>query len=430
MNTKKAVIIFLILAVTAFAVYEYVFQNMNGFKRDSDFRISYDITGKSDFYVYNKKVFYLTNDGIQRFDQNGKNLWSDTFNMSSPVMITDSGIVAVMEKNGRTVRLYKENGPVSTIDSDNPIISASVNSIGNLCVITKSETYYLNVYNQNGEKIFDGNFAASDGLPLCSDISDDGKILSVCFLDINDINLKSRVCFYYIGETNLEHDTDSDYMFASYIEEDSVVGVLSFMENNCVAVLSDNELSIISLNPTASEKYKQNLKYEFANQITAADLSNKRIVAIALGEAGLNSKNPLKSHTVKLFNCKGSEIGSYEAEKNIDALKTSGNNVLISMGRAFAAIDYKGSLIWEYKAIQDIKDIFFLSSAENILLVSINEAVSVNINSIKSNENLPELNNQEESSENQSEQPPEEEPVSQSDEVSSAEQQSESVANE
>lgn len=392
-NNKKYVLIFLALAVVVgMIIYEFIAKNEGSINRNSDISIKYDAGVKADFYTRNKNVFYLTKDGLQMINNKGESVWSDTFNMANPYMITDSGIIAVMEKNGRVLKVYNEKGAVSNINTDNPIASASLDNKGDICVISKGDTYYLSVYNQSGEKIFDGNFASDDGLPVCSDISDDGKILAVSFLDISDIKVKSRVCFYYIGDNSngINQEVDSDYMFASYIEEDAVVGILSFLEGNNLAALSDKSLALMSLNPTGNEKYRQTLSYELNNKVTAVDFSNKKTLSLALGEAVLNSQNAEKENTVKWFNYRGNEIGSYEAEKDVTSLKLDFDATIISMDRQFVAVDNKCSEIWKYNAIQDVKNMFFLSSTQDVLLVASKEAYSVNINGKLNEEKMAE----------------------------------------
>lgn len=390
-NNKKYGIIFLITAIVVFAIIA-AFVNKTGIntRKTSKLSVEYDAGAKADFYTYNKNIYYLTKDGLQLMNENGESTFSDTFTMSAPSMIADSGVVAVTEKDGRAFKVYNESGRVSDITVNNPIAFGNVNSQGDCLVVSKGDNYEMGVYNSKGEKVFEGSFASDDGIPLCSDISDDGKILAVAFLDTSDIKAKSRVGFYSIsqGDSKATQDSDSDFMFASFIEEDAIVGRVSFMQNNTLCSLSTKSLKMVSLDPSGQgDRYKEILSYEIKNTVTAADFNNKKCVSLAFGDASLNSENPEEVNSVKWFNSKGDVLGDYKAEKAVDGLNSGFDTTIISMGRQFAAVNFKGNVIWEYTAIQDVNKLLFVDNNEDVLLVGNKEAYSIDVNNTEDSEN-------------------------------------------
>lgn len=409
-NNKKFGMIFLIVALVALGVI-FVFMKKTGIntKKLSNISIAYDDGSKADFYTYNKKIYYLTKDGFQLISENGENVFSDTFTMTSPALYKDSAVVAVAEKDGRSVKVYNDKGRVSDITVSNPIAFANVNSQGDVCVVSKGDTYTLGVYNNQGEKNFEGSFASADGIPLCADISDDGRVLAVAFLDVSDIKVKSRVGFYSIMETDSKtaQESDSDFMFASFIEDDAVVGEVSFLQGNTFCSFSDQSLKMISLDPSGQgDRYKEILSYKLNNHITAIDLNNKKYVSLAFGNANLNSESPDKENSVKWFSSKGEVLGQYNAEKTIESLNSDYDTTIASMGRQFVAVNAKGNVIWAYTAIQDVKRMLFLSNNEDVLLVGNKEAYSVDvingnkeIEAPKEKENKGEKNEEDKSSE-------------------------------
>ncbi|MBQ5589915.1 MAG: hypothetical protein IIU70_07220, partial [Anaerotignum sp.] len=69
-----------------------------------------DISSKATTAVFGNEFLLCTKDGVKYFTSMGDAKWSDTFNMTSPVMIQEGDYVAVGDMGGKTVRVYDRNG--------------------------------------------------------------------------------------------------------------------------------------------------------------------------------------------------------------------------------------------------------------------------------------------------------------------------------
>jgi len=344
--------------------------------------ISYEANSQADFYTYNKNIYYCTKDGIQLINSDGNSLWSDTFNMISPYIAYDAGIVAVCEKNGRTLRIYNQTGKLYGIDTENPIITFSVNVNGYSCVIIQQNDseYTINVYNSSGEIISDGKYIFDNGVPIATDISNDNKVLAVSLLNINDIKMQSNVLFYYLNKDQAKTVESSDGMFSSFIKEDEVVAIIKFMEDNSLITVSDKEIVCLKVNDESAERSTQKWLIKLKNKIKAIDFPENKYVAVAYGDSFINAEEPEQENTVKWFNLNGERVNTFISNKNITGLYSGINATIVAMGRTFKAIGNKGGSIWEYNAIQDVKKILFVDSTSKILFITPISAEILNIN--------------------------------------------------
>jgi len=344
--------------------------------------ISYEANSQADFYTYNKNIYYCTKDGIQLINADGNSLWSDTFNMTSPYIAHDAGIVAVCEKNGRTLRIYNQTGKLYGIDTENPIVTFSINVNGYSCVIIQQNDseYIINVYNSSGEIISDGKYIFDNGVPIATDISNDNKVLAVSLLNINDIKMQSNVLFYYLNKDQAKTVESSDGMFSSFIKEDEVVAIIKFMEDNSLITVSDKEIVCLKVNDESAERSTQKWLIELKNKIKAVDFPENKYVAVAYGDSFINAEEPEQENTVKWFNLNGERVNTFISNKNVTGISSGLNATIVAMGRTFKAIGNKGGSIWEYNAIQDVKKILFVDSTNKILFITPISAEILNIN--------------------------------------------------
>lgn len=373
-NIKKIIAaMFLLCALAGLYIAEY--GNVPGIRQPAYNntpinQIKYDASAKADFYTYNNKIYYCTKDGMQLLSDDGNIVWSDTYTVSEPYMVNDGEITAVCEPRGRNIYVYNLKGRMYTIESKGSISFISVNTKGYLCSVSSFDEYYeLNVYNNSGERVFFGNFQMEDGFPVASDISDDGKILAVSFVTIDEINLKTKVLFYYIGEKENE-ESDSDSMFASFVLDNSVGAMICFMKDGSVIVVSDSKISCIDF----SDGYTERWSKELNNELSAIAFPEKKYVAIAFGKKFINAKNPEEENIVKWFGLTGKEEANFKSNKTVTGLYPYEKATIIAADRSFNAVKNNGSLIWSYNTIQDVKKILFIDEYQDILFVTQSEA--------------------------------------------------------
>lgn len=330
---------------------------------------NYELSSKADFYTYGSNIYYATNGGMQLVNAKGDNQWTDSYTMISPVLIGDKNIAAVAEDKGNTVRLYNEGGLLYNVSFNEQILTFAINSMGYLGTINKNGSdYSLSIYDNTGAVVFGASFPAEDGIPTCMDISDDGKMFSVGFINTGSINIESNILFYYINSSDVQSVENSDGMFASVVSEDCIPVMLRFTaDNRCIAVTDDRALFI---DPTADDA-NRTIEIPLGNRLRAVCINEDCTLTMAMGEQILNAENQLAENTVVWYNSNGSKINEYLPEKEITALFPGSNNItVIAMDRNFEAFTTKGESIWTYTAIQDTSKVLPFNGNSEMLVVT------------------------------------------------------------
>jgi len=342
----------------------------------------YDASSKADFAVFNEGIFFCTKDGMQYVNSSGETLWNDTYNMTIPYMIQDGGIVAVSEHKGRVLVVYDSEGKLYSAQTNNPIVSFSVNNEGFSSIITSSENeYQLEVYNSKGDKAFLGKFQTLQGIPVSSDISQDGNILAVGFLNINDISISSRISFYDISPKYTSEGETNNSVFASFNEENASCGVINFLSNNMVVVVSDKSLKIVNVNPLENEKYFEKSKIEFKNQIKQIAFDENLNIYMSFGDKLINSgSDALESGTIVCYDKDGVKKFDIQTNKKVSGIYPGKDSVLIGTDMRFRNYTQSGVFLWEYNTTQDTKKMLLIDEQDLILFVGSNKASIIKLN--------------------------------------------------
>lgn len=406
-HRTKILILCIIISVSVIALNEY--RNRIKYGSDNDNQTNkyektiaeYELNSKADFYTYNKNIYYCTKDGMQMLNSDGDIVWSDTYTMVSPYMTAEEDIIGVSDENGRILNIYNSKGKLYSINTENIIISFSINKNGFCSVISQNEkSYFIDVYNNNNEIAFKGEFPFEDGMPIASDISNDNKILAVSFLKINDLNMTDVISFYYISRQDGKTTESSDSMFSSFKEEDQIIPILKFMDSNNVIAVSDKAIICAGIkdisNNAESTKCEKKWSIELKNKLDCIDFPNGKYITVAYGEPFINKENSEKKGMVKWYNLEGGKSNEFIMDKTVTGLYSNNNATIIASDRNFKAVANKGGLIWEHNSIQDTKKILFLDGTNKVLFVTPKKAEIID-KSKKSN-----ISNSDETEENSS----------------------------
>jgi hypothetical protein len=331
---------------------------------------TYEVNSRAQFYNTGDTMFYATKDGMKIYDVKTKSEITDTFTMGSPLMITDGGYVAVAEEKGKQVRVYNTEGNAYNIVTDGEIISFTVNPNGytGVCYTNKKDnTYTVDVYNPASVQISHTKSTTDNGIPISIDLSDDGKILAISYLNTTELNLKSNILFYYTNNKDAAAVDNSDGMFSSFIFENEIVGEVHFLTNDDCVAITDKQLVDYKYGTSYTERWK----YEFTNYLLSVEYPANSSVICAYGEKMTNvSDEGLKTNTVQWYNANGKTQLEIQADKTVTELYAKQDSVIVGMNRYFEAYSAKGDLMWTYTSTQDVNSMQFYKNTNKVVIVT------------------------------------------------------------
>lgn len=361
----------------------------------ASFSQEYSMSSQAEFYSYNNHIFFSSKDGVSLLDKKGNIVWTDTFSMTSPVMLSDGEYTAVADNGAKTMNVYNLKGKLYTVNTEGKITTFAVNPMGYSVVICQSSTendYTAFCYSPDGKVAFKGSYVAKDGLPVAVDISNDGRIIGISFVNISRINIKSKVNFYFVNTEDAKTTDNSDAIFAGVEMDDEMAAIVHFMPDNSCIVSTDTKLYSIGGRITNKENYKENWKVEYPNYVSAFNIVDDKYIAVAYGNTKKINTDDEYTNTVHWYNNRGNEIGSAKFESTITAMYSNMQSTIVAMGKVFDAMDVRGKHIWEYRALQTVNSVQFFDSTDRIILATANKMQLFNVkkgaNMVEDNEEL------------------------------------------
>ncbi|MGE4214882.1 MAG: DUF5711 family protein [Anaerotignaceae bacterium] len=327
---------------------------------------------KTTFIGFGNNYLYCTKDGVKYFDGGQNQKWNSTYTMTSPSVVNNESYTAVAEAQGRSIKVYSQDGELYSVSADGMIMQISVNSIGSIGLILKTDSgYKVQVYDEKGSLIME-RFDEDEGVyPIAVDVSADKKVLAVSYLDTTDIEMVSKILFFYTGREDTKNTESGDF-FASVEKVGEIVPAIKYMNNGIFMAVGDT--TIFTMDSSGKEIWND----EICNKIDKIAFSGEYLV-MALGEA-LPGKDGAQNGTVRILSTAGKQSNDYLLGKSVTYLKAYKNGIVVGSNRDFAALNYNGKLLWEHTATQDVKDIILMTSAESVLYVTNNSADIININ--------------------------------------------------
>ena len=179
--------------------------------------------------------------------------------------------------------------------------------------------------------------------------------------------------FFYVNES--EGSNFSESMFASVIKTNELIPKIFYLDNGNLIVASDKGLYGIG----SDGKEKWNI--ELTNHISYIGVEKKKYVVVAYGSA-ISGKNSRKVGNVSWINGDGKEIADFQAKDGVTYLNCNQTGTIIGCSKTYYGLKIGGRAFWEYTATRDMTDVLLMENVNNVLFVSNDTAVILNMDRV------------------------------------------------
>ncbi len=330
---------------------------------DSGVGFAYAPDSQADFYCYQSDFFFGTKDGMKFVSSKGDERWDYVYSMVEPVMVCEKGIVCVAEAKGRNIYVFNKGGLMYTKTFDEPILTFAVNGMGYLAAaVQRPDGYEVYVFNDQGTSVgWRGVFNEDNLFPVALDVSDDGRIIGISFIDINKVYASTKLIFAYLnGEEGRQFE---DTIFAYKEAENYLITTVRFMKDNNFITVSADEIICMEVGQnTFSEKWKISL----GNRLSKLGFLEDTGVVLALGDGMMNRLyDPVG--TLRIYDLNGTVTGERFLGNEITYLSTGSNACIVGVNRSFQAINADGGLLWSTAFTKDVSKLLFIENTGTVL---------------------------------------------------------------
>ena len=307
--------------------------------------------------------FLATRDAMRFFNTDGAEVFRHGHTISNATLFSRGGYAAVLEQNGRVFNVYNAQGLMYSIVTDAPIVRFALGAQGFAAVMMHggSGIFDIEIYDNFGTRSHYGRHTDENIVPMLMDISHDGRVLAIAYLDINGAQMNSFVSFFSIDGS---HVGAGDIFAENRHNPGEIVGAMRFLADGRLVVVSDARIFV--LDATAATAWETNLN----NRVTHVEFSDFWF-AVAYGDAKLNRVGHAPG-TVVARNSFGIQLFTYSAPGGaVTGLQTRGGNIVVgSTGGHFAALSDTGQALWELTLPGNVQTVAMMGGPNNVVVLS------------------------------------------------------------
>lgn len=330
--------------------------------------IEVDVSKNNEFIVNEEQLVWVSEDGIKALSLEGEEIWADTHTMKNIAITQRMPYFAISEKMGRTISMFDSHGKKADIKFANPVVCFSMNKNGDMVVIEKTtDGHVVSAYDKQGNSL--GlkriTYVQDVGYPTAAEISPDGKMIFVSYLNISDAQIVSNMIAIAIGNDGL---TKVDSILYGTAYSNTVLSEIEFMSENVWVAIGDNG---ISFNTLAGEEIKK-IGDTYCNYVSILD---RVIDWQGVHYATISSTKPTRStvhpvETLVLYSQDGEEVTEMILKEPTTYLYGDGKTIIVGSDRKFTAYNRLGKKRWEYTATKDVQKMIPLHPGQQVIMAS------------------------------------------------------------
>lgn len=260
----KRLRIFLIIGVILIAAGIGLFQYFRYYQYTS-----YDVVWKKEmkegsfvgYMDFGGNVLKYSKDGASYIDNQGKEIWVQSFEMKSPTACVNGNYAAVADQQGNSIYIFDKSGPTGTATTLLPIIKATISAHGVVAAVLEDSTSNYIYFYKNDGNVLDVKIKAllngETGYPVDISLSPDGTQLIGAYAYLKNGALNGRVAFHNFAEIG---KSVPDRVVGGFDEpyESSLVARVHFLDDTYSCAFADNSVSFYSTkNALSPELLKQ-----------------------------------------------------------------------------------------------------------------------------------------------------------------------------
>lgn len=315
-HRMKKILLVLIPVLIVVGVVYFFYQKYQG-KQYTEYEVKWEKdlaeNASSSYVSFGSNVLKYSQDGASYINSDGEVVWSEAYEMRSPIVAVRGSNAAIAESKGRRIYLFDESGCQGQVETTLSITAMSVAENGMTAVLLEDgDVCYIDFFDKTGTRldIEKKMWMGGEGYPISMELSPSGTqmILSCIYVDAG--SMQNYIAFLNFSEAgeNLTDRTTGIYQLGS-----TLCPQVAFLSNTRACAFLDNGVTFYSMeeiSPKNALPPEEGVTHTFEEEIRSVfyDDSHVGIITDSADSAGL--------YELYVFDTDGTEVSripvSYE----------------------------------------------------------------------------------------------------------------------
>lgn len=201
-------------------------------------------TENSTFQNYDGNMLVHSKDGISAYDQDGGQLWNQSYEMQAPLVKCNGSYVAVGDYKGTTLYIIGKKGTTATVETNLPILALDISLQGIATVLLQDkDVTWLRLYSEKGELISEVKTTMrNSGYPIAFAISPDNIKLGVSYVKTEMGKINTSLAFYNFGGVG---QNAMDNLVSGYEYDGQVFPMITYLNEADAIAVGDERVLLL-----------------------------------------------------------------------------------------------------------------------------------------------------------------------------------------
>lgn len=289
----------------------------------------------------NGKVLKYGVDGAMFVDHSNTMLWTISYAMSAPEVVQCGDTFAIYDSKGTSICICNDAGQIGEVSADKPIVKAKIAKQGVVAAILEDgQNAWIKSYTKEGTEIATLKTTFTNpGYPLDLALSEDGTLMAVDYLYIDNGTPVSRISFYNFGTVG---QNQKDNLVAETEYRDKILPEIEYLDSSTCVVFRENGFSVYTGGQIPSESVKVDVE-----QNIVSTFHDSEYIGLVL-----QNRNSEKEYLIRVYNKKGKEILEEETDFRYQAIEMNGGQIVLSSRDEFCVYSLQG--VEKYRGSLDV----------------------------------------------------------------------------
>ena len=315
------------------------------------------------FAYFGENMIKYTKDGATYIDASGKNIWTQSYEMKTPVIHVNGDYVIIADQQGNDIYICNTTGCTGVAKTQLPITKAAVSAKGVTAAIVEDSTAsYIFYFKKDGDELGINikMLLSGDGYPVDLALSPDGQQIVMSVMYMTNGALKNKVVFYDFSEIG----KNVNNRFVGGFEEefdDKMVARVRYLNNETVCAFSDKGLTFISVKDVIPDVNVISVPVE--EEIESICYSDKYAAVVVDNATG----NPYR---MDVYTTSGEQKVSFDFDYDYTDVKIDGEKIFLYNEESCRVYNMDGNLKFDSRLDFEISCIRDSKKHANSLIVA------------------------------------------------------------
>lgn len=271
------------------------------------------------YVSYEGGLLKYSRDGITAMNEDGKALWSGSYDMADPVVDICGSYVVAADIGGKDLFVYSGEDTGTELVTDYPILQACVSEQGVVAVLLEDASsnmiHVYNPYSDNKKLLVEIPTNVEEGYPVSMDLSPDGTSVVASYICVTAGVVQSKAAFYNFTEVG----QNTNCLVGAQNYKDQVISEVRFLDDSTACLFSEKGFGIWQNmkkpEQIAEQKFNENIRSAFCSE---------DYVGVILDRAAEDKCD------MKVYNMKGRNILDMKVPSEYTRVSVSGKEILLN----------------------------------------------------------------------------------------------------